>query len=164
MLDLLNEYDCNLDSKGRFMFPAKWRKQLEDVLHSGLVVTRDRQANCLIVYPKPQWDRMYKNIELLAETSRRHREFLRLFIAGATHVELDATGRFLLPGKLMGFIEVDSKKDKEITVVGMVKTIEIWKKGKNEDATNVTDDYYNTLEDEANDYIARMKTGGNKAE
>ena len=68
MLDLLNEYDCNLDSKGRFMFPAKWRKQLEDVLHMGLVVTRDRQANCLIVYPKPQWDKMYKNIELLAET------------------------------------------------------------------------------------------------
>lgn len=164
MLDLLNEYDCNLDSKGRFMFPAKWRKQLEEVLHQGLIVNRDRQANCLIVYPKPQWDKMYRNIELLAETSRRHREFLRLFIAGATHVELDSTGRFLLPSKLMSFIDVDPKDGKELTLVGMVKTIEIWKKGKNEEATDVSDDYYNALEDEANEYIARMKTGRNSAD
>jgi DNA-binding transcriptional regulator/RsmH inhibitor MraZ len=59
----------------------------------------------------------------------------------------------------MDFIEVEPKKSKEITLVGMVKTIEIWKKGKNEEATDVSDDYYNTLEDEANEYIARMKTG-----
>jgi len=41
MLNLLGEYTCKIDAKGRLMFPARLRKQLDTVLHHGLVVNRD---------------------------------------------------------------------------------------------------------------------------
>ena len=41
MLNLLGEYTCKIDAKGRLMFPARLRKQLETVLHNGLVINRD---------------------------------------------------------------------------------------------------------------------------
>ena len=41
MLNLLGEHPCRIDAKGRLMFPAKLRKQLDGVIHHGLVVNRD---------------------------------------------------------------------------------------------------------------------------
>jgi len=41
MLNLLGEYKCKIDVKGRLMFPARLRRQLELILHHGLVVNRD---------------------------------------------------------------------------------------------------------------------------
>ncbi len=41
MLNLLGEYGCKIDAKGRLMFPAKLRKQMEEIIHQGLVLNRD---------------------------------------------------------------------------------------------------------------------------
>ena len=49
MLNLLGEYTCKIDAKGRLMFPARLRKQLETVLHNGLVINRDIFEGCLVV-------------------------------------------------------------------------------------------------------------------
>ena len=57
MLNLLGEYHCRIDAKGRVSFPAKLRKQLDRVLHDGLVVNRDIFEGCLVIYPKLEWDR-----------------------------------------------------------------------------------------------------------
>ena len=41
MLNLLGEHNCKIDAKGRLMFPARLRRQLESVIHHGLVINRD---------------------------------------------------------------------------------------------------------------------------
>ena len=68
MLNLLGEHPCRIDAKGRLMFPAKLRKQLDGVMHHGLVVNRDIFEGCLVLYPKPEWDKV--NAEM-ARLSRR---------------------------------------------------------------------------------------------
>mgnify|MGYP000259177719 CR=1 FL=1 len=47
MLNLLGEHTCRIDAKGRLMFPARLRRQLEKVLHHGLVINRDIFEKCL---------------------------------------------------------------------------------------------------------------------
>ena len=49
---LPGEHPCRIDAKGRLMFPAKLRKQLDGVIHHGFVVNRDIFEDCLVLYPE----------------------------------------------------------------------------------------------------------------
>ena len=97
MLNLLGEYTCKIDAKGRLMFPARLRKQLETVLHNGLVINRDIFEGCLVVYPQPEWDKVNREMSRLSRYNRKHQLFQRKFMKGATHVELDGSGRINIP-------------------------------------------------------------------
>ena len=70
MLNLLGEYRCKIDAKGRLMFPARLRKQLDRVLHDGMVVNRDIFEKCLVIYPKPEWDRVNEEMSQLSRYDR----------------------------------------------------------------------------------------------
>ena len=102
MLNLLGEYHCRIDAKGRVSFPAKLRKQPDRVLHDGLVVNRDIFEGCLVLYPKPEWDKVNAEMGQLSRYDRQHQLFQRKFMKGATLVELDGSGRMLLPSALLG--------------------------------------------------------------
>ena len=75
MLNLLGEYHCRIDAKGRVSFPAKLRKQLDRVLHDGLVVNRDIFEGCLVIYPKPEWDKVNAEMSRLSRYDRSHQLF-----------------------------------------------------------------------------------------
>ncbi|MFN8700073.1 MAG: division/cell wall cluster transcriptional repressor MraZ [Flavobacteriales bacterium] len=126
MLNLLGEYHCKVDPKGRMMFPARFRKQLEMVIHHGLVVNRDIFSKCLILYPKPEWDKVNEEISRLSRYSEKHQRFQRKFLRGATTLELDATGRLLIPSVLLDYAEVDLKKSNEVILTGIGEKMEIW--------------------------------------
>lgn len=164
MLNLLGEYDCNLDAKGRIMFPAKLRKQLEEVLHHGLVVNRDLHAKCLVIYPKPEWDKMYEDISSLSRLNPRLKEFRRLFMAGATHLDIDSAGRVLLPVALLEHAGLDTKSNKNLLVVGMGETVEIWRPDLRKDSLNVSEDDYNELSALADEYLERAKANQRKTD
>ncbi len=128
MLNLLGEYDCKVDSKGRIMFPAKLRKQLEPVLSHGLVINRDIFAKCLVLYPKPEWDKVNEEMSRLSRYNRAHQQFQRRFMNGATAIELDSAGRMLLPASLIEYAGIDPKTAKEVKVNGIGQKIELWSK------------------------------------
>jgi MraZ protein len=58
MLNLLGEYDCKLDAKGRMMLPKALAKQMEDVLHEGFVLNRDIFSKALVIYPWGVWQEL----------------------------------------------------------------------------------------------------------
>ena len=93
MLNLLGEHNCKIDAKGRLMFPARLRRQLETVIHHGLVINRDIFENCLVLYPKPEWDKVNAEMTQLSRYNRKHQLFQRKFMKGATIVNLDSSGR-----------------------------------------------------------------------
>lgn len=128
MLNLLGEYDCKVDSKGRLMFPAKLRKQLEPVLSHGLVINRDIFAKCLVLYPKPEWDKVNEEMSRLSRYNRAHQQFQRRFMNGATSLELDSAGRMLIPSNLLEYAGIDPKNSKEVKVNGIGQKIEMWSK------------------------------------
>ena len=91
------------------MFPAKLRKQLEKELPYGLVINRDIFEKCLVLYPKPEWDKV--NTE---------------FMMGAARIDLDSVGRMVIPAILMEFSGIDPKQENEVIVSGLGEKIEIW--------------------------------------
>lgn len=132
MLNLLGEYDCKADAKGRVMLPAGLKKQLQDVVHEGFVVNRDMFDKCLILYPMKQWTEVSSEIGRLNRFVAKNVKFIRKFNNGATPIELDSAGRMLLPSALCGFAGID----REIKITGTGDRIEIWSKSAYEAMLN----------------------------
>lgn len=124
MLNLLGEYDCKLDAKGRMMLPAGIKKQLAEVLHQGFVLNRDIHTECIVLYPQQAWAETSAKVMAKNRFVQKHAQFIRRFTNGATPLELDANGRLLLPKHL---VEHGGLK-KEVKVCGMGDRIEIWSK------------------------------------
>lgn len=128
MLNLLGEYTCKVDAKGRVSFPSRLRKQLDGVLHHGLVLNRDIFEKCLVLYPQPEWDKVNAEMAKLSRYNRKHQQFQRMFMKGATSIELDGAGRISLPALLMEYAGIDLKEGNEIVLSGLGEKLEIWNK------------------------------------
>jgi MraZ protein len=126
MLNLLGEHHCKVDPKGRMMFPVRFRKQLEQFIHHGLVINRDIFTPSLILYPKPEWDIVNEEMLRLSRYSEKHQRFQRKFMRGATWLEVDSTGRLLIPAPLLAYAQIDLKKSNEVIVNGLGEKMEIW--------------------------------------
>ncbi len=124
MLNLLGEYEATIDSKGRFLVPGSLKKQLPDG-ESRLVISRGFEK-CLTLYPMASWEPLVARIRQLNDFDPKVREFKRLFLGGATEVELDSAGRLLLPPQLKEFAGLT----KDITLAADLDKINIWDSSK----------------------------------
>ena len=122
MLNLLGEFDCRLDAKGRLVLPAQLRKQLGEQADRGFVMNRDVHAPCLVLYPISVWEGTTKKLDRLNRFIKQNADFIRRFTAGASPVSLDPTGRMLLPYALMK----DARMGKDIKLLGARDRIEVW--------------------------------------
>lgn len=121
MLTLIGEYDCKLDSKGRFLMPAGLRKQLPEDQQNEFIVNRGLDK-CLVLYPISVWEQELERIQSRNQYVRKNRAFTRMFLNGATRVELDSSGRVLLPKRLMEYAGLD----KDLMLVPQIDKVEIW--------------------------------------
>ncbi len=101
--------------------PKNHRDRLEENGVKELVVTAD-PARCLVVYPKPVWEQVEKQLNELPNSSRTTRALQRLYIGYATDIELDGTGRMLLPNELREYASLDRKG----VLIGQGKKFELW--------------------------------------
>lgn len=125
-LNLLGEYECKVDAKGRFMLPAGLKKQLAEVVHEGFVLNRDVFETCLVLYPMVEWKKVTGRLNRLNRFVKKNALFIRKFNNGATPVELDTVGRLNLPNNLSASAEITA----DIVVIGNGERIEIWDKTK----------------------------------
>jgi MraZ protein len=143
------------------MFPARLRRQLEKVLHHGLVVNRDIFENCLVLYPKPEWDKVNSEMTQLSRYNRKHQLFQRKFMKGATIVDLDSSGRLNVPAALLEYAGIDLTKGNEVIVSGLGEKVEIWTK-EAYDAQVLSDDedfdFGNLAEDVRQDIDPNSRT------
>ncbi len=51
MIQLIGEFECKLDAKGRLVVPAALKRQLPDVEQEGLIVNRGFDKN-LVIYTR----------------------------------------------------------------------------------------------------------------
>ncbi len=122
MINLLGEYDCKLDAKGRLMLPAGLKKQLEEQAHKGFVVNRDIFERCLVIYPSDEWKKVSGQLGKLNRFVRKNALFIRRFNNGATPIALDSSGRLLLPKSLTADVGIR----KSLKVCGNGERIEVW--------------------------------------
>lgn len=113
----LGTYAPKLDDKGRIILPAKFR----DELASGVVVTRG-QERCLYVFSQREFEVLHEKIRQAPVTSKQARDFLRLFLSGASQETPDKQHRVTIPQNLRDYAGLD----RELTVIGAGNRAEIW--------------------------------------
>ena len=154
MNTIVGAYECKVDSKGRLMVPAPLKKQLMDSLNDGFVLKRSVFQQCLELYPMAEWNLMMQKINKLNRFVKKNNDFIRRFTAGVKVVEIDATGRLLIPKDLVVFAHVD----KDVVLSSAVNIIEIWDKdlyeksisGDDIDFADLAEDVMGNLNDDDN--------------
>lgn len=111
-----------MDSKGRMALPARFREPVIVTAASKLVVTIDMRERCLLMYPLPEWEIVQEKLEGLSNIRPDARLLQRLLIGHATDLELDGSGRMLLPTMLREYASLT----KGLVLVGQGNKIEIW--------------------------------------
>ena len=129
---LIGTYECKVDAKGRLMLPAALKKQLAPALQNGFVLKRAVFQPCLELYPMAEWEALMQKVNKLNRFKKKNNDFIRLFTAGVKIIELDASGRMLIPKDLQLFSGIS----KEVVLSSAVNIIEVWDKEKYEDAVN----------------------------
>ncbi len=130
MINLIGTYECKADAKGRIMLSAPLKRQLLPVLQEGFVLKRSVFQECLELYPMSEWNTMMQNVNKLNRFRKKNNDFIRLFTAGVKVVDVDASGRILIPKDLKGFAGIG----KELVLSSAINIIEIWDKSKYEKA------------------------------
>ncbi len=135
----LGTYAPKLDDKGRIILPAKFR----DELASGVVITRG-QERCLYVFSQREFEVLHEKIRQAPVTSKQARDFLRLFLSGASQETPDKQHRVTVPQNLRDYAGLD----RELTVIGAGNRAEIWDTDAwNEYYESAESDFVNTTEE-----------------
>ena len=153
MNTLIGTHECKVDAKGRLMLPIAFKKQLASVVEKGFVLKRAVFQPCLELYPMQEWESMMQNVNKLNRFKKKNNDFIRRFTAGVKSIDLDVSGRLLIPKDLVGFAGIS----KEIVVTSAVNIIEIWDKDKYEKAI---DDAANDFADLAEDVMGQDDADG----
>ena len=144
MVNLIGTYECKADAKGRLMLPAAYKKQLDSVLGNGFVLKRSVFQPCIELYPKSEWDKMMQKVNKLNRFKKKNNDFIRRFTAGVKEIDIDATGRILIPKDLIAFAGIE----KELVLSSAINIIEIWDKTKYEKAVDeATEDFADLAEE-----------------
>lgn len=113
----LGTYTPRLDEKGRLILPAKYRDELAD----GLVLTRG-QERCIYVFSEQEFANVHQQMRQAPLTSRQARDYIRVFLSGASDETPDKQGRITIPAALREYAGLD----REVTVIGAGDRAEIW--------------------------------------
>ena len=111
----------SLDAKGRLAVPARHRDALLAGGGGRLVLTAD-PSRCLLVYPIAAWEPIEARLMALSSFNEKIRSLQRLIVGHADDVELDGSGRILVPPALRAYASLD----KHIVLVGQGHRFELW--------------------------------------
>ena len=112
--------------------PSRYRDELVSRCAGQLIVTIDAVDSCLCVYPLPEWELIEAKLRDLPSLREETRRLQRLLIGNAVDIELDGSGRFLVPPRLRAHAGLD----KHAMLVGQLNKFQLW----NEDAWNALAD------------------------
>lgn len=124
MQQLLGEYECKIDAKGRMRLPTGLINQLEGE-ELNFVINRGFE-NCLMLYPEKVWDAITEEVNGLNQYDKRNRDFVRYFYRGAQKVSLDGADRILVSKRLLEYAGID----KDVILAAVNDRIEVWAKDK----------------------------------
>ena len=117
----MGTHEHSLDAKGRLILPRKFR----DELGQDMVITKGIEP-CLYGFPLAEFESFAAKLRTLPLTQRPGRDFVRVFVSGASQETVDTQGRVLIPPPLREYANLS----KDVLVVGQLSRIEIWDRGQ----------------------------------
>jgi MraZ protein len=139
---LIGEYIHTLDEKNRMSLPAKFRSELgkKVVLAPGL-------DKSIFMFTVKEWEKIASRLGENSMLQADNRSFNRFMFGGAVEVDVDGSGRILVPD----FLKDRASLKKTVAVIGVQNRVEIWNE-------KIWADYKAVVEKEA-DQLAE-KLGG----
>ncbi|MBT6169393.1 MAG: division/cell wall cluster transcriptional repressor MraZ [Flavobacteriaceae bacterium] len=132
MVNLIGTYQCKADVKGRLMLPIALKKQLGININESFILKRSVFQPCLELHPYSEWKLTMDKINTLNRFIKKNNDFIRMFTAGVRIVDLDNSGRILIPKDLLKTYFL--KNDLVLTTA--INIIEIWDKDSYENIIN----------------------------
>ncbi len=120
------------------MIPVTLKNQMAPVINKGFVIKRSVFQPCLELYPMEEWNLLMQKMNRKNRFKKKNNDFIRRFSAGVKPVEIDATGRLLIPKNLIAIAGIT----KEVVLSSAINIIEIWDK----------DNYEKVLDDTAENF------------
>ncbi len=142
-LDLLGQYECKVDAKGRVRIPRDLLGQFPEGESKKFVLNRGVDGH-IAMFPFKIWEKTSSKVNALNQYKKANRDFKRYFFRGAIEIEVDGNDRILVPKRLLEYGQIE----KEITVLAYGDNIEIWSKDLFESNVNQEpDDFSEMAED-----------------
>lgn len=141
---LIGEYTHTLDDKKRVSLPVKFRKELgkQIIVTAGL-------DNCLFVFTLEAWKGVSSKLSSMSFLQSDHRSFNRYLFGQAALIDIDASGRILIPDNLREKAGLSEK----VTFIGVEDRIEIWD-------SSVWNSYKQVVEKEADALAEKLGSVG----
>ena len=114
--------NASIDKKGRLGLPQRFREIYRSNSAGKLVVTIDTQDRCLLIYPLNEWDVVQRRLESLSNVHQGTRMLQKRLIGHATDLEMDKSGRILLPSLLRNYAYLKNKT----VLIGQGNKLEAW--------------------------------------
>lgn len=114
---VLGQYRNNVAPNGRVALPKKFRDQLG----AKFILTQGYEQSLLMV-PYENWENMIKTTVSKPFLIGEARDTVRFLLGGATPIDLDDQGRFIIPSYLRDYCGLAS----EAIFLGLGNYLEIW--------------------------------------
>lgn len=148
MLNFLGNIEAKIDTKARVFVPAVFRKILQASGQSALILRKDIFQDCLVLYPIEVWEEELGRLRSrLNRWDKMQQQLFRQFVVDAERLEMDASGRVLIPKRYMQMAGIIS----DVIFLGVDNTIEIWAKSALDNSLIAPEDFSSQLQDLMND-------------
>jgi MraZ protein len=132
MSTFIGKYEAKADVKGRVFIPSSYRKLLPDGAKERVVMRKDAENDCLVVFPEHVWNAKVEDFKSkLDEWNSVDQLLLMQFVSDAEWLDIDSQGRILISKKNMQTIGVENS---DFMFVGMIDRFSIWSKTKYDQA------------------------------
>ncbi len=150
MLQFLGNMEAKADAKGRVFVPAIFRKSLQTEGEEYLVLRKDIFQECLVLYPGTVWEKEIETLRSnLSKWNREQQQIFRQFVLDAERLEMDASGRILIPKRYLKMVSIDN----EIRFLGVDNTIEVWSKEKLQNPLVEPEEFSSKIEELMGDFF-----------
>src|SRR6516162_2547637 len=116
---LTGTHPRTLDEKKRLALPKRVREQLEN---AELLFITPGPDQCLWLFTQAGLERLAEKLDQAPAADAEVRVFRRLYFAQTESVDVDRTGRILLPERLVQFAGLTH----EVVLIGVRDHLELW--------------------------------------
>lgn len=109
-----------VDSKGRVVLPARFKRLLVPGDQDTMVLTVGRES-CLLLFPLTEWGRLAEALDSMPRGEAK-RDAIRAISDNTLELELDAAGRLTVPREFLGRVGID----RDVALVGQLRYLELW--------------------------------------
>lgn len=145
MSTFIGKYDAKADVKGRIFIPSTYRKVLPDGERERIVMRKDAENECLVLFPENVWNKKVDDLQSkLDEWNPVDQLLLMQFVSDAEWLDIDSQGRVLISKKNLQAIGVENS---EVLFVGLVDRFAVWSKSRYEQSKMSSSDFAALLKD-----------------